>query len=110
MREFNRSLAQIRQSQEYADIVADLSPSASQEVTLTPYGKTGLVELLDEQGGPVLLAPRGTRARVLAWPAEFAASPSPRTGRVLVRVKVTNGPARGRVLYVDARAVQIEGA
>ncbi|HEY0698658.1 MAG TPA: transporter substrate-binding domain-containing protein, partial [Micromonospora sp.] len=108
MRRFNDVLARMRQSREYERIIGQVDPALSHEVILTPAGETGLVELLDSGGKPVLLAPQGTRARVLAWPTEFVAPPGPRPGRILVRVKVVNGPARGRVLYVDARAVQLE--
>ncbi|GAA4703638.1 substrate-binding periplasmic protein [Phytohabitans rumicis] len=110
MESFNRELATMRQSDEYERIVADLEPSGSPEVALTPTGGSGLVELLDEAGRPVLLAPQGTRARVLTWPAEFTGAASKPPGRLLVKVKVTNGPAQGRVLYVDARAVRLEAA
>ncbi|WP_329106937.1 transporter substrate-binding domain-containing protein [Micromonospora sp. NBC_01699] len=105
MARFNATLAKMRQSQEYEDIVADLEPSGRREVTLIPVGGTGLVELLDQDGKLVLLAPKGTRAQVLAWPEAFGASPGPPPDRILVRVKVTNGPAQGRVLHVDARAL-----
>ncbi|GAA4445707.1 substrate-binding periplasmic protein [Phytohabitans houttuyneae] len=108
MGRFNRELARMRQSDEYTRMVADLEPAAAQEVALTPTGASGLVELLDEAGRPVLLAPRGTRARVLAWPEEFTGGGRP--GRALVKVKVVNGPAQGRVLYVDARSVALEAA
>ncbi|WP_158624290.1 ABC transporter substrate-binding protein [Micromonospora sp. HM5-17] len=105
MRKFNRALAEMRRTDEYADLVADLVPAASREVTLTPVGDTGLVELRDAAGRLVLLAPRGTRAQVLAWPDAFLDAAKEPTGRILVRVKVSNGPAQGRVLYVDARAL-----
>lgn len=105
MRKFNEALAELRRGDEYAELVADLTPTTAGEVTLTPIGSSGLVELLDESGQPVLLAPRGTRASVLSWPDEFVRGAGGRTGRILVRVKVTNGPARGRVLRVDARAL-----
>jgi polar amino acid transport system substrate-binding protein len=108
MQEFNRVLAEMRQSKEYEDIVAELEPSAFREVTLTPAGTTGLVELLDKTGKLVLLAPQGTHAQVLTWPTEFAVSAGAPPRKILVEVKVTNGPAQGRVLYVDARALLLE--
>lgn len=109
MRKFNDMLAEIRRSEEYERIVADLEPSAFEEVTLSPTGETGLVELLDERGTVKLLAPQGTRAQVLAWPGEFVGAAGASPGRLLVKVKVVNGPARGRVLYVDARALHLDG-
>lgn len=110
MARFNRELGRMRGSDEYQRIVADLEPSTDQSVALAPAGASGLVELLDAAGEPVLLAPRGTRARVLEWPEPFTGTGGERPARVLVRVKVANGPARGRVLYVDARAIQLEEA
>ncbi|MGW4463050.1 substrate-binding periplasmic protein [Micromonospora sp. NPDC004704] len=108
MAKFNTTLAKMRQSPEYEDIVAELEPSTVPEVTLTPVGETGLVELLDQDGRTVLLAPKGTRARVLSWPEAFVGTGTPPPARILVRVKVTNGPAQGRVVHVDARALLLE--
>ncbi|WP_262287234.1 ABC transporter substrate-binding protein [Micromonospora sp. MA102] len=110
MREFNAELAQMRRSSDYEEIVAELEPSATQEVTLEPTGGGGLVELLDDKGDVLLLAPRGTRARVISWPESFVSSARTPAGqapaqRILVQVKITNGPAQGRALYVDARAL-----
>ncbi|MFY1693347.1 substrate-binding periplasmic protein [Plantactinospora sp. WMMB782] len=107
MRKFDQELGQLRRSEEYAEIVAGLSPSEQREVALDPVGGTGLVELLDERGGLVLLAPQGTRAQVLHWPEEFVGRAGPTPGRILVEVKLTNGPAQGRVLRVDARALRL---
>ncbi|GAA3771140.1 hypothetical protein GCM10022225_67870 [Plantactinospora mayteni] len=107
MREFNQVLAELRQTEEYAEIVAELSPSGQREVTLDPVGGSGLVELLDERGRLVLLAPQGTRAQVLDWPTEFVDRAGPTPGRILVEVKLTNGPGQGRVLHVDARALRL---
>jgi ABC-type amino acid transport substrate-binding protein len=107
---FNQELAEFRHSDEYERIVADLEPSTSPEVALTPTGRSGLVELLDATGRQVLLAPKGTRARVLAWPEEFTGARTGPPERILVKVKLANGPAQGRVVYVDARAVQLEAA
>lgn len=107
---FNRELGKMRQTGEAERIVAELTPAATQAVALNPFGNTGLVELLDANGKLVLLAPQGTRAQVLAWPKEFSDAGAGVGERVLIQVKISNGPARGRVLYVDARAVQLEGA
>lgn len=110
MRQFNTELTKFKQSDDYRRLVAALTPSESAEVTLEPVGTTGLVELLDANGSVVLLAPRGTRAKVLAWPTEFTGVDAGPPARSLVKVKITNGPAQGRMLYVDARAVVLEVA
>lgn len=112
MKRFNRMLAQLRQTDEYKEIVEGLEAASFREVTLIPVGETGLVELLDEHGRLALLAPRGTRAQVLAWPKEFVDSAGRPPGRILVKVKISNGPAQGRVMHVDARTLtlRVEGA
>jgi ABC-type amino acid transport substrate-binding protein len=108
LKRFNQVLAELRRTDEYRRIVAGLEASASQDVALEPVGERGLVELLDATGRLALLAPRGTRAQVLNWPDAFAGAAGTPPARILVRVKVTNGPAQGRVLYVDARALLLE--
>lgn len=108
MRKFNQALAQLRQTDEYKEIVDGLRTTASQQVTLVPIGGTGLVELLDDSGKLALLAPGGTRAQVLNWPAEFVGAATTPPGRILVEVKISNGPAQGRVFHVDARALLLE--
>lgn len=108
MEKFNRALAEFRRSTEYEQLVEGLAPSTIRDVTLTPLGETGLVELLDDKGKLVLIAPRGTRAQVLTWPEPFVRSAGTLPGRILVPVKITNGPAQGRVFHVDARALLLE--
>jgi polar amino acid transport system substrate-binding protein len=108
MKQFNKVLAEMRQSLEYEEIVAELEPAAFQEVTLTPAGNTGLVEVLDADGKLMLAAPQGTRAHVLTGPREFVGSAGAPPEHILVEVKVTNGPAQGRVLYMDARSLLLE--
>jgi polar amino acid transport system substrate-binding protein len=105
---FNRELAKMRASGEQDRILAEVSGSAPEEVGLAPTGGSGLVELLDAGGAVELLAPQGTRAQVVKWPAEFGGVSSPPPRRILVQVKIVNGPAQGRVLYVDARALRLE--
>jgi ABC-type amino acid transport substrate-binding protein len=107
LRDFNTGLADFRTTDAYEAIVAGLTDgTAAERVSLVPAGTDGLVELLEADGTPALLTPRGTRARVLEWPPAFVtgapAEPDP-DEPVLVRVKITNGPAVGRVFSVDAR-------
>ncbi len=108
MRRFNEVLAAMSRGQEYKAIVAALQPDAAQEVALEPVGGAGLAELLDKNGRTVLYAPRGTRAKVPARPKEFTGQADPTLERILVQVKIINGPADGRALYVDARALLLE--
>jgi hypothetical protein len=119
MREFDAALASIRTTDAYAQIVEDLTAQGSSaEVELVPADEGGLVDLLSQDGALSLLATRGTRARVLTWPEEFVSAVAPPVGAPrpvssgreaapawLVEVKLLNGPAQGRVFWVDARAV-----
>ncbi|MFY1636265.1 substrate-binding periplasmic protein [Solwaraspora sp. WMMB335] len=111
---FDQVLAEMRRTEEYANLVAGLASSIDDQVTLVPSGGSGLVELLDADGALALLAPRGTRAQVLSWPDEFvtgatSATPGPASVPVLVPVKIIKGPAQGRVFRVDARAISLDG-
>lgn len=108
IRAFNRELAEMRDSGEQDRILAAVRGSAPEEVGLMPIGESGLVELMDARGRVALLAPRGTRAQVMQWPAEFGGVGSPPPRRILIQVKIVNGPTQGRVMYVDARALHLE--
>ncbi|MDG4763994.1 transporter substrate-binding domain-containing protein [Solwaraspora sp. WMMD406] len=124
LRRFNLVLGEMRQGEEYADLVAGLDQQTPDRVTLEPADGSGLVELLDPDGRLALVAPRGTRAQVLDWPEVFvgpSAAPSAGAGEpngqtaslgrpILVPVKIVNGPAQGRVFHVDARFINLDGA
>lgn len=107
IRAFNRELAKMHDSGEQDRILAEVQGAALEQVGLAPTGDSGLVELMDPRGRVVLLAPQGTRAQVMQWPAEFGGVGVSLRRRILVQVKIVNGPARGRVLYVDARALRL---
>lgn len=57
------------------------------------------------------LLPRGTSAAVLAWPDAFRQGQSSLEGSnepLWCRIKVLNGPQRGRVLMVEADQIELE--
>jgi polar amino acid transport system substrate-binding protein len=109
MRDFNAGLAELRTTDAYAQIISDLTSGGSGvEVTLAPVAIPGLVQLLQADGTPALLAAQGTRARVLEWPAPFVTAVGAPVDPILVPVKLLNGPAQGRVFSVDARALILE--
>jgi hypothetical protein len=108
IRAFDRELAKMHDSGEQDQILAGVQGSAPEQVGLAPTGESGLVELMDAHGRVVLLAPQGTQAQVMQWPAEFGGVGVSLRRRILVQVKIVNGPARGRVVYVDARALRLE--
>lgn len=106
---FNRALAEYKKTDEYAALTAGLADSsAHDEVSLQPYGDHGLVPLTDRAAKITLVTPPGTRAMVLDWPRTFVdGSPKPPEKSIMVPVKVLDGPAAGRVLDVDARAIRL---
>jgi hypothetical protein len=77
-------------------------------VSLQPYDGVGLVPLIDRETKITLVTPQGTRAMVLHWPEPFVnGSAKPPGKSIMVPVKVLDGPAAGRVLEVDARAIRL---
>jgi polar amino acid transport system substrate-binding protein len=108
--EFNRMLAEVKRTDVYDDVMTSLEAgSGADELTLQPVGATGLVVLTD-RSGRLLITPAGTRVRVVTWPAAFTQGLDRLPTRpVRVVVKVLDGPARGRVMTVDARALVLDG-
>src|SRR5690606_752445 len=94
---------------EYAQLVAALKDgTTADEVELHAYDDSGLVPLRDADAGTTLITPAGTSALVLEWPKPFVeGSPGPPAEPVQVPVKLLDGPAAGRVLTVDARAIRL---
>nr|WP_275585392.1 transporter substrate-binding domain-containing protein [Blastococcus saxobsidens] len=111
MRDFDAGLAALKGTDTYTRIVTGLTEGgADVEVLLEPVDDADLVELFAADGTPALVAPRGTRARVLSWPAPFVSAAGEATEGLLVPVKLLNGPAQGRVFQVDARALALTGS
>ncbi|GAA1851305.1 hypothetical protein GCM10009751_04740 [Myceligenerans crystallogenes] len=104
---FNKALADFRRTEEYNAVLDGLAAPSQSPVRLEPYTESGLVELLDATGRQVLLAPRGTEAEVLTWPDELTTTAEQGSKPPLVEIKVTAGPAAGRVVFVDARSIVV---
>lgn len=106
---FNQALAEYKKTDEYVALTSGLADGATRdEVSLQPYDGSGLVPLIDDDGKSTLVTPSGTRALVLNWPKPFVdGSPRPPAKSIMVPVKVIDGPAAGRVLDVDARAIRL---
>ncbi|MFW6599201.1 substrate-binding periplasmic protein [Propionibacteriaceae bacterium Y2011] len=103
---FNRSLAELRSTAEYRDLVDALEPPvAGEEVDLIGVGDQA-PRLVDESGATIAVLPRGTRATVLEWPTGTGRG-APGDGTLWVRVKVTSGPGSGRVGLVDLAGVEL---
>lgn len=109
MPRFNAALAAIKETDLFAQAVADLTPTPEgQTVELVPVDDRGLIELTDPTDDSTFLAPQGTEAVVLAWPDAFTEGDADGARRTpAVRVKVLNGPSAGRVVDVDARSIRL---
>lgn len=108
---FNEALAEVKLTELYENLVAGLTRGVGgDELTLRPVGEGRLITLTDVDGR-TYVTPSGTPVRVLEWPPEFTeGSASPLRGRIDVRIKVLAGPLLGRVMTVDARALDLGGA
>ncbi|WP_426246367.1 substrate-binding periplasmic protein [Nocardioides sp. LHG3406-4] len=108
--EFDRLLAEVRDSEFYDGVVQQVEgETADEEVILQPWRPGGHVVLRDGAGRYVVTT-TGTRARVLAWPAAFTeGAPRPPREVIRIQVKVLSGPLTGRILAVDARSLQLRG-
>ena len=73
-------------------------------VRLQPVPGQDFVRVSDTGDGGFIV-PAGTRAAVLEWPAAFAPGAGEPDSSPRCVVELLNGPQRGRVVRVDARAV-----
>lgn len=106
---FDDALASLRDTDSHAQLLAGLETDGAEVVGLEPVGGASLVQLREHDGTPSFLALRGTRAEVLAWPDALSSDGAAnRPGKVLVQVKLTNGPGQGRVVWVEAGALVLE--
>lgn len=103
VRDFNESLGAVKETPEYRSLVASLQPATTSEQVVIGMPDGSVAALLDEAGGRVATLPRGTRATVLTWPEDDGSTEA----ELLVQVKVTSGPARGQVGYVDLTAIEL---
>jgi ABC-type amino acid transport substrate-binding protein len=107
---FNAELQQVKETAVYSEALLEINLVGQEpdEVILQPVpGEAFItVEASDDQN---YLVPAGSRGIVIAWSTAFD---TPFTGSVddmqLVTIKLLNGPLTGRVVQVDARAVQLE--
>ena len=105
---FNTALAEVKKTALYRAAEAQLRGTApSMEVVeLRPVtGEAYPTVVADGSAGASFAVPLGTRAVVLAWPPDFTPQGDAPPGRC--KVKLLNGPQRGRVVLVDVRAVTL---
>lgn len=106
IKDFNESLARVKRTPEYRAAIASLtSPRGNHEVRVART-EGSLPLLVDEDGVAIAMLPVGTRAAVLTWP-DSVGSGVTSAGPLRAEVKVTSGPARGRVGFVDLARIEL---
>ena len=109
MRRFDETLADFRRANGLDQIQAQVLEAIDEQrmVRLEPLQpSTSLEALLEADGSMKVMLPQGSRAVVERWSSNFlAAKPVGPTAAELVRVRLLNGPHRGRSVFVDERAI-----
>lgn len=109
IREFDAALSDVQRSGALRQIEARVLESidAQRTVSLQPLDQTTRIQAyLSPSGGPAVLLPRGTRAVVERWSSNYLNPKPARAAETeLMRVRVLNGPQRGRRLYIDERTI-----
>jgi polar amino acid transport system substrate-binding protein len=109
IRRFDETLADVQRANGLDQIQAEVLDAIDEQrmVRLQPLQPlTSLEALLEPQGTMRVMLPQGTRAVVERWSSNFlAATPVGPTTTELVRVRLLNGPHRGRSVFVDERAI-----
>ena len=107
IRDFDRHLAALQADGSIDQIESEYTSaiSAAWTVTLTPFAPGAVIEAFDAASGTGrVLLPNGTRAVVEEWSASYlkgAVEDAPSRAKV----RILNGPQRGRRLYVDERTI-----
>ncbi len=104
----NAAIAQYRETVDYARALEEIQGEAD-AVVLVPDPETGLVPVLDADGGLRVQAVGGTHARVLEWPAALVPDAGASADDARVRVKLTDGPSAGLIGFVAVRNVEMAG-
>lgn len=117
---FDAALERVKGSSLYEELAEDLAgavPRRADRITLTSAPVAAREPGGEGSRDRWYLLPRGTRAVVLEWPDAFhrsGAEPPATSGTEhWCRIKVLNGPQRGRILRVEASQVELvppEGA
>ena len=108
MARFNEDLADARDSTLYTEVLAAVRGVADHFVHLTAAGDEGPIPLhTGPEAAERVLLPAGTTAEVLEWPEAYL-EPSLDDDGARIRVKVLNGPSRGRVGWVAAAHVRLQ--
>jgi len=105
---FDATLKAVKQSPLYSEAIGGLrgTEPPMEVVALRPVSGEAYPSVVAASGEAASFAvPPGTRALVLAWPPAFRPRGSAPPGRC--KVKLLNGPQRGRVVFVDVRAVTL---
>lgn len=108
LRSFNSALAAVKNTSLYREAEAQLRGAVPpmEEVELRPVAGEAYPTVTPVgDAGTSFAVPLGTRAVVLAWPPAFTPQGDAPPGRC--KVKLLNGPQRGRVVLADVRAVSL---
>lgn len=111
LRAFNATLVEVKETTLYREAEAQLRSARPpmDPVELRPIPGEAYVRVIaDGAEATPFVVPLGTRAVVLAWPPAFTGQE--RTSEdepPRCKVKLLNGPQRGRVVFVDARTVTL---
>lgn len=99
MDNFNRALADYKNTERYREQVDALSGSPDR-VTLSG---DGLIEVTDASGASLGAVPPGVTARVIEWPEDL-------TEESRVEIKMLDGPLAGRLGFVQLENVEVTRA
>jgi ABC-type amino acid transport substrate-binding protein len=109
IKRFDAALAQMQRDGALKQVEAEVIDAIDSQrmVRLQPIDPQGRIDAWQKpDGSPPLQLPRGTQVIVERWSEDFLRPQAGATqARQLVRVRVLNGPQRGRTLYVDGRTI-----
>lgn len=107
----NHAIASLRNEGRLAETRDQLSTPPSTDTPPSTVIVTDVTVARDAEGNTFRL-PRGTRGVVLAWPPAFIrpldqATPAQKSTSTTCKLKLINGPLRGRILTVGVASIEI---
>lgn len=98
--DFNSALAEYRKTAEYDQHISSLQ-SEMAKVTIEAGGGTVQIFTQGSPSSPLGVTPSGTRGIVVEWPN------SPQSDDALAKIKLLNGPWKGRIVEIELKYVVI---
>jgi polar amino acid transport system substrate-binding protein len=111
LQQLGRALEELKEAGVYDDILGPLAEQGLRRAPDLVRIGAAVVTARDPRNGRRYLLPRGTRAAVVEWPPAYRdgwTGPASANDRLECRIKVLNGPQRGRVFVVAAEQVEFE--